>query len=147
MRALETLFAVLRHAATGKRTRDRAEASLAELRARLPAAAVTRAQAAAAALEELADALLHASAKAAEDRASGLGRARPDANPDGLTSREIEVLRLVAAGMSNQEIASELGLSIRTVERHISTIYDKVGAVGKAARALVTAYAFRHGLT
>jgi DNA-binding NarL/FixJ family response regulator len=93
------------------------------------------------ALEDLADAQLHASAKADE-----LERAAPDAYPDDLTPREIEVLRLVAAGMSNQEIAAELDLSIRTVERHISTIYEKIGASGKVARATATAYAFKRGL-
>jgi DNA-binding NarL/FixJ family response regulator len=67
-------------------------------------------------------------------------------NPAALSSREIEVLALVAAGKSNQEIASDLFLSVRTVERHISTIYEKLGAHGKAARALATAYALKHGL-
>jgi DNA-binding NarL/FixJ family response regulator len=37
-------------------------------------------------------------------------------------------------------------LSVRTVERHVANIYDKVGAAGKAARATATAYAFRHDL-
>jgi DNA-binding NarL/FixJ family response regulator len=64
----------------------------------------------------------------------------------GLSRREVEVLRLIAAGSSNQEIAGELFLSVRTVERHISTIYEKLGAHGKAARATATAYALKHGL-
>jgi ATP/maltotriose-dependent transcriptional regulator MalT len=68
-------------------------------------------------------------------------------NPAGLSSREIDVLALIASGRSNQEIADELFLSVRTVERHISTIYDKLGAHGKAARATATAYALKHGLT
>ncbi|HET9494084.1 MAG TPA: tetratricopeptide repeat protein, partial [Chloroflexia bacterium] len=67
--------------------------------------------------------------------------------PDDLTEREIEVLRLIAAGRSNQEIASDLTLSLRTVERHISNIYQKIGATGRIARATATAYALRHGLT
>jgi predicted ATPase/DNA-binding CsgD family transcriptional regulator len=66
--------------------------------------------------------------------------------PDGLTPREVEVLCLVAAGKSNLEIAAELGLSVRTIERHISTVYEKIGAYGKVARATATAYAFRRGL-
>jgi predicted ATPase/DNA-binding NarL/FixJ family response regulator len=61
-----------------------------------------------------------------------------------LTAREDEVLRLVAAGRSNREIADELVLSVRTVERHITNLYAKIGARGKAD---ATAYAFRHGLT
>jgi DNA-binding CsgD family transcriptional regulator len=64
--------------------------------------------------------------------------------PDGLTARELEVLRLVASGRSNREIARELVLSVRTVERHINNLYAKIGARGKAD---ATAYAFRHGLT
>ncbi len=66
--------------------------------------------------------------------------------PAGLTPREIEVLRLLAAGKSNQAIALELVLSVRTVERHISNIYEKIGVSGTTARAAVTAYAFSHGL-
>jgi predicted ATPase/DNA-binding CsgD family transcriptional regulator len=65
-------------------------------------------------------------------------------SPGALTARELEVLRLVAAGQSNREIAEELILSVRTVERHINNLYAKIGARGKAD---ATAYAFRHGLT
>lgn len=68
-------------------------------------------------------------------------------NPARLSAREVEVLGLIARGRSNQEIADELFLSVRTVERHISTIYEKLGARGKAARAAATAYALEHGLT
>jgi DNA-binding NarL/FixJ family response regulator len=64
--------------------------------------------------------------------------------PDGLTARELEVLRLVASGRSNREIANELILSVRTVERHINNLYGKIGARSKAD---ATAYAFRHRLT
>jgi predicted ATPase/DNA-binding CsgD family transcriptional regulator len=67
--------------------------------------------------------------------------------PAGLTPREIEVLRLIAAGRSNQEIANGLTLSVRTVERHISNIYEKIDVSGNTARAAATAYAFSHGLT
>jgi DNA-binding NarL/FixJ family response regulator len=63
-----------------------------------------------------------------------------------LTPREVEVLRLLAAGKSNREIAAELVLSIRTAERHIANIYEKLGAHGKTARATATAFAFSHGL-
>lgn len=69
-----------------------------------------------------------------------------DALPDYLTRREAEVLRLIAAGESNQAIATLLVLSVRTVERHISNIYAKIGAEGTASRAVATAYALRHGL-
>lgn len=66
--------------------------------------------------------------------------------PDHLTRREVEVLRLIAAGASNQSIAEALVLSVRTVERHISNIYAKIGAEGSASRATATAYAIRHEL-
>jgi non-specific serine/threonine protein kinase len=61
----------------------------------------------------------------------------------GLTPRELEVLRLIAAGESNKQIAAELYLSIRTVERHITNLYTKIGARGKAD---ATAWALRHEL-
>jgi DNA-binding NarL/FixJ family response regulator len=61
----------------------------------------------------------------------------------GLTDRELEVLRLVAHGNSNREIAAALVLSIRTIERHIENLYAKIGANG---RAEATAYALRQRL-
>jgi DNA-binding CsgD family transcriptional regulator len=63
--------------------------------------------------------------------------------PDGLTHREVEVLRLVASGKSSAEIAEELVLSRRTVERHISNIYSKTDSHN---RSEVTAFAFTQGL-
>ncbi|HET8629990.1 MAG TPA: AAA family ATPase [Thermomicrobiales bacterium] len=68
---------------------------------------------------------------------------RPAA-PAGLTAREVEVLRLIATGNSNREIAAALCLSVRTVERHIENIYSKTGSHSKAD---ATAFAFRHHLT
>jgi ATP/maltotriose-dependent transcriptional regulator MalT len=65
------------------------------------------------------------------------------AYPDGLTQREVEVLRLVASGQSSAEIAAELVLSRRTVERHISNIYSKTNTHN---RSEATAFAFTHGL-
>jgi len=70
----------------------------------------------------------------------------PAADPAGLSARERGVLRLIARGLSNRQIAEELFLSVRTVERHVSNIYTKLGATGKAARAQATAYAHRHAL-
>ncbi len=63
--------------------------------------------------------------------------------PDGLTRREMEVLLLIAAGRSSREVAEELVLSVRTVERHITNIYGKINARG---RADATAYAIGHEL-
>jgi DNA-binding NarL/FixJ family response regulator len=64
-------------------------------------------------------------------------------SPEGLTAREAEILALVAEGRSNQDIAAELVLSIRTVERHISNIYQKLGLDGRTARAAAAVYAHR----
>jgi pimeloyl-ACP methyl ester carboxylesterase/DNA-binding CsgD family transcriptional regulator len=58
-----------------------------------------------------------------------------DALLGGLSPRELEVLELVARGLTNDAIAERLFLSVRTVERHLSTIYGKLGLSGKAARA------------
>ncbi|MDI2099227.1 LuxR C-terminal-related transcriptional regulator [Ruicaihuangia caeni] len=67
----------------------------------------------------------------------------PGPRPDGLTAREIEILSLVAAGMTSRAIANRLVISIDTVGRHITNLYRKIGARG---RAEATAYAIRHGL-
>lgn len=56
------------------------------------------------------------------------------------TQREAEVLHLAAAGKSNEDIASELHLSIRTVERHLSNCYRKLGVSGRSARAAAVAH-------
>jgi DNA-binding NarL/FixJ family response regulator len=67
----------------------------------------------------------------------------PRSPPGGLTAREVEVLRLVAAGRSNAQIAAELVLSEKTVARHLSNIFGKL-VVG--SRTAAAAYAFEHGL-
>jgi predicted ATPase/class 3 adenylate cyclase/DNA-binding CsgD family transcriptional regulator len=67
----------------------------------------------------------------------------PVVYPDGLTEREVEVLRRIAGGRSNAEIAESLVLSVKTVERHVTNIYTKIGARG---RADATAYVYSHGL-
>ena len=64
-------------------------------------------------------------------------------SPHGLTGRELEVLRLVARGLTNREIADELSVAVRTVDTHVSRILTKLGV---ATRAAATAYAHRHGL-
>jgi predicted ATPase/DNA-binding CsgD family transcriptional regulator len=69
--------------------------------------------------------------------------ARSQPQPAGLSAREVEVLRLVAAGRSNREIASVLVLSEKTVENHLTRIYAKIGAENRAAAA---AFAIRHNL-
>ena len=61
----------------------------------------------------------------------------------GLSPRELQVLRLVAAGETNKAIAARLVLSERTVERHVSNIFAKLGL---STRAAATAFAYEHGL-
>jgi ATP/maltotriose-dependent transcriptional regulator MalT len=63
--------------------------------------------------------------------------------PAGLTGREVEVLQLVAAGLANQDIAAALFLSVKTISRHLSNIFTKIGVTSRAA---ATAFAFEHGL-
>jgi DNA-binding NarL/FixJ family response regulator len=65
---------------------------------------------------------------------------------DELTARELEILRLAAAGRDNGEIADSLVLSVRTVERHLSNAYLKLGVSGRAARAAAVADLVRRGL-
>lgn len=60
-----------------------------------------------------------------------------------LTARELQVLRLVATGQPNKAIARQLALSPKTVDRHLSNIFVKLGV---ASRAAATAYAYEHGL-
>jgi len=76
-------------------------------------------------------------------RLTGTIRATP-AYPGGLSEREVEVLRLIAQGKSNQQIADELVISVNTVIRHVSNIFAKTGA---ANRTEVSAYAHAQGLT
>ncbi|MBO0677387.1 alpha/beta fold hydrolase [Mycolicibacterium sp. S2-37] len=56
-----------------------------------------------------------------------------------LSSRELDVLRLVGHGRDNAEVARELSLSVRTVERHLTSIYAKLGLTGRSARAAAVA--------
>jgi DNA-binding NarL/FixJ family response regulator len=72
-----------------------------------------------------------------------LARVAGSSRPGGLSRRESEVLTLVAAGRTNRAIAAELFISEKTVARHVSNIFTKLGL---SSRAEASAYAFRHGL-
>jgi DNA-binding CsgD family transcriptional regulator len=73
-------------------------------------------------------------------------RQRPFAGQalEALTAREREVLSLVAAGLDNRDIAAKLTLSIRTVERHLQTIYRKLDLTGSAQRTAAAALVLEH---
>ncbi len=75
--------------------------------------------------------------------AAGDARQSPRVLPGGLTEREAEVLSCLAAGRTNKEIAAALVISDKTVQRHLSNIFTKLGL---ASRTAATAYAFEHGL-
>jgi pimeloyl-ACP methyl ester carboxylesterase/DNA-binding CsgD family transcriptional regulator len=70
----------------------------------------------------------------------------PGPSAEALSRRERDVLRLAAEGRTNDEIATALGLSVRTVERHLSNVYAKLGLAGRAARAAAVAEYVRHQL-
>lgn len=63
--------------------------------------------------------------------------------PAGLTARQVEVLRLVAEGLSNRQIAQRLTISPRTAEHHVQDVYTRIGV---SSRAAVAVYALEHGL-
>jgi DNA-binding CsgD family transcriptional regulator len=76
-------------------------------------------------------------------RVDSLIRRATSGEPHGLTPRELQVLRLVAAGRTNKAIAAELVLSERTVDRHVSNIFTKLGV---SSRAAATAHAYENRL-
>lgn len=92
-------------------------------------------------LEAARDCFRRLGARPAADRASSL--LAPAAPPAGLTPREVEVLRLVATGRTNPQIAAGLVLSEKTVARHLSNIFAKLDVRSRTAAA---AYAYEHGL-
>jgi DNA-binding NarL/FixJ family response regulator len=77
------------------------------------------------------------------DAAGAPLRAPRAARPAGLTERQVQVLRLVAAGLSNPEIARRLVVSRRTAERHVQDIYARIGVATRAGAAL---FAMEHDL-
>jgi DNA-binding NarL/FixJ family response regulator len=76
-------------------------------------------------------------------RVDSLARPVTPGDTHGLTPRELQVLRLVATGETNKAIAAELVLSERTVDRHVSNIFTKLGV---SSRAAATAYAYEQQL-
>jgi HD-GYP domain-containing protein (c-di-GMP phosphodiesterase class II) len=76
-------------------------------------------------------------------RAAGHRVRRRQEWPAGLTTREVEVLRLAACGLSNREIAERLSISRKTASNHVEHVYAKIGASNRARAAL---FAMQHGL-
>ncbi len=76
-------------------------------------------------------------------RVESLARPAPSGPSHGLTPRQLQVLRLVATGRTNRQIAQELSISDKTVARHVSDIYRRLGLPNRAA---ATAYAYEHDL-
>lgn len=77
-------------------------------------------------------------------RRGGAPPRKESGSPDDLTQREVDVLRLIAGGLSNREIADRLFISEATVKTHINNIFSKAGL---RDRAQAVVYAIRHGLT
>jgi len=130
----ESILGALRAGARGYLTKD---ATTAE---------IVRAIEAAAAGQTLLDPVVH---RRLLDAASGrVASPAPSATesplPDGLTPREAEVLRLIAQGRSNREIAATLVVSEATVKSHVNHLFSKAGV---RDRAQAVRYAYEHGLT
>jgi DNA-binding CsgD family transcriptional regulator/tetratricopeptide (TPR) repeat protein len=79
---------------------------------------------------------------ALQEKAAALGATRPT-RPDGLTNREVDVLRLIASGRSNQQISDELVVTLSTTASHVANILGKTDSSNRTEAA---AYAMRHGL-
>jgi HD-GYP domain-containing protein (c-di-GMP phosphodiesterase class II) len=77
------------------------------------------------------------------DAAGGSLHKKASLRPAGLSDREVEVLKLMAAGLSNREVARRLYISPRTAEHHVQHIYTKIGVSSRAAAAV---FAMEHGL-
>ncbi|MDP9181772.1 MAG: LuxR C-terminal-related transcriptional regulator, partial [Actinomycetota bacterium] len=74
---------------------------------------------------------------------ASLSRLVAPSHPGGLTARELEVIALVARGLTNRDVAQHLVISEKTVASHVSHIFTKLGLTSRAA---ATAYAYQHGL-
>jgi HD-GYP domain-containing protein (c-di-GMP phosphodiesterase class II) len=86
---------------------------------------------------------LDGSAAEAVLAAAGQKTALPRVRPDGLTDREVEVLTLLAKGLTNKAIARRLSISPKTVQHHVAHVFEKTGVTSRAAAAV---YAVAQGL-
>src|SRR2546421_259748 len=76
-------------------------------------------------------------------RSASLKRRARRPRTDGLTAREVEILQLVANGLTNRQLADQLGVSIRTVDAHLRSVYAKLNVKSRSA---ATRYAVEHHL-
>lgn len=121
-----------------------ADACQAMLQARPHRPALTLAEAARELRNEVSAGRLDADCVEAVLSAAGVPTRRAHRSwPGGLTDREVEVLRLMAQGLSNREMASSLGITAKTAGHHVQHIYDKLGFSTRAAAAI---FAVEHGL-
>ena len=127
-RALTLLALAERHLATGQR-----EAAQAALAAACPILEHLEAR----------PALARREALAARTSAVPLPPPAPPAFPAGLSRREVEVLRLLAQGATDREIAAALSISVTTVHKHVASVLGKTGSANRTGAA---AFALRHGL-
>lgn len=127
----ESIFAALRAGARGYLTKDAG------------AAEIARAVHAAAAGQTLLDPAVQQRLLAAASAGRPEPAPAPASLPDELTPREAEVLRLIATGLSNAEIAAALVISEATVKTHVNHVFAKTGA---RDRAQAVHYAYQHGL-
>jgi DNA-binding NarL/FixJ family response regulator len=126
----DSLFPALQAGARGYLTKD---ASAEEIEQAIRTVAAGRTHLDAAVQQRLVEAVV----------VSPASPASPPALPDDLTAREVEVLKLIAAGLSNAEIAAALVVSAATVKTHVNHVFAKTGA---RDRAQAVRYAYRHGL-
>ncbi len=128
----EFLFPALQAGARGYLTKD---ASAEEIEAAIGAVSAGQTHLDPAVQQRLLSAVLDSQPKAAGPQQD---------SPDDLTPREVEVLKLIASGLSNAEIAEQLIVSAATVKTHINRIFYKTGA---RDRAQAVRYAYTHGIT
>jgi DNA-binding NarL/FixJ family response regulator len=138
----QAALVALRHAGQGWRELDAPyEAALARVLVALACARLGDDDTASLELEAAREVFARLGAAPDLARVDALTGRAASRRPHGLTARELQVLRLVAAGETNKAIAAELVLSQRTVDRHVSNIFAKLGV---SSRAAATAYAYEH---
>ena len=133
----DSLFPALQAGARGYLTKD---ASAEEIEQAIRALMAGRTHLDPAVQQRLVSAVLGQTPSATPGEPAAASGSEP---PDELTPREVEVLKLIAAGLSNGEIADELVLSHATVKTHVNRIFYKTGA---RDRAQAVRYAYQHGL-